>query len=57
LAFDDAEHAGADAVHILGSSLETLPLIAALEGELGVRAGRASDRRAHLGNPEAPPSA
>jgi len=31
-----AEHAGADAVYILGSSLEALPLIAPLEGELGV---------------------
>jgi maleate isomerase len=32
-----AEHAGADAVYILGSSLEALPLIAPLERELGVR--------------------
>jgi maleate cis-trans isomerase len=31
-----AEHAGADAVYILGSSLEALPLIAPLERELGV---------------------
>lgn len=31
-----AEHEGADAVYILGSSLEALPLIAPLEGELGV---------------------
>jgi maleate cis-trans isomerase len=31
-----AEHAGADAVYILGSSLEALPLIAPLEHELGV---------------------
>jgi maleate cis-trans isomerase len=31
-----AEHAGADAVYILGSALEALPLIAPLERELGV---------------------
>jgi maleate cis-trans isomerase len=31
-----AEHAGADAVYILGSSLEALPLIAPLERDLGV---------------------
>ena len=31
-----AEHAGVDAVYILGSSLEALPLIAPLERELGV---------------------
>jgi maleate cis-trans isomerase len=31
-----AEHKGADAVYILGSSLEALPLIAPLERELGV---------------------
>lgn len=31
-----AEHQGADAVYILGSSLEALPLIAPLERELGV---------------------
>src|ERR1700676_1121856 len=31
-----AEHEGADAVYILGSSLEALPLIAPLERELGV---------------------
>jgi maleate cis-trans isomerase len=31
-----AEHAGADAIYILGSSLEALPLIAPLERELGV---------------------
>jgi len=31
-----AEHRGADAVYILGSSLEALPLIAPLERELGV---------------------
>jgi maleate cis-trans isomerase len=31
-----AEHGGADAVYILGSSLEALPLIAPLESELGV---------------------
>jgi len=31
-----AEHGGADAVYILGSSLEALPLIAPLERELGV---------------------
>jgi maleate cis-trans isomerase len=31
-----AEHEGADAVYILGSSLEALPLIAPLESELGV---------------------
>jgi maleate isomerase len=31
-----AEHAGADAVWILGSSLEALPVIAPLERELGV---------------------
>jgi maleate cis-trans isomerase len=31
-----AEHAGADAVYILGSSLEALPLISPLERELGV---------------------
>src|SRR4029077_11138087 len=32
-----AEHEGADAVYILGSALEALPLIAPLERELGVR--------------------
>jgi maleate cis-trans isomerase len=31
-----AEHEGADAVYILGSALEALPLIAPLERELGV---------------------
>jgi len=31
-----AEHGGADAIYILGSSLEALPLIASLESELGV---------------------
>jgi maleate cis-trans isomerase len=31
-----AEHGGADAVYILGSSLEALPLIAPLEREMGV---------------------
>jgi maleate cis-trans isomerase len=31
-----AEHKGADAVYILGSSLEALPLIAPLERDLGV---------------------
>jgi maleate isomerase len=31
-----AEHAGADAIYILGSSLEAFPLIAPLERELGV---------------------
>jgi maleate cis-trans isomerase len=31
-----AEHGGADAIYILGSSLEALPLIAPLEHELGV---------------------
>ena len=31
-----AEHEGAAAVYILGSSLEALPLIAPLERELGV---------------------
>jgi maleate cis-trans isomerase len=31
-----AEHKGADAIYVLGSSLEALPLVAPLERELGV---------------------
>jgi maleate isomerase len=53
-----AEHGGADAVYILGSSLEALPLIAPLERELGVPLVQAIaariweiQRRLHLHEP------
>jgi len=48
-----AEHAGADAVYILGSSLEALPLIAPLERELGVPVCKRSPRAS--GKSRAPP--